>query len=49
MIIKTKFIKNGIIPPMIREARILSFGNIKVAITHVTGAISKIRIYAKCN
>ena len=37
------------IPPIIREARILSFGNTKVAIIHDAGAISKIRIYARCN
>lgn len=39
-----KFKKNGIIPPMIREARILSLGNIKVAIIHDAGTIINIRI-----
>jgi len=37
-------IKKGIRPPMIREARSLSFGKTKAAITHEAGTINIIKI-----
>jgi hypothetical protein len=42
--IKIILIKKGIRPPTIREARSLSFGKTKAAITHEAGTINIIKI-----